>query len=152
MLVRRVVEHWEISLTSGPAQNRSAPVVIVADDEAHIRAVVASKLRTASLMVFEARDGQEAMDLARQHRADLVVSDLQMPYVSGLEMAQQLRMSTECAVTPVLLITARGFIIKPEELAKTNIKRVMSKPFSAREVLAVVQELLGVASAKSKAA
>lgn len=134
----------------GPAPQRNAQVVIVADDEAHIRAVVAAKLRTAGLTVHEARDGQEALDLARRHRADLVVSDLQMPFVSGLEMAQQLRQSPECAGTPALLITAREFIIKPEELARTNIRKVMSKPFSAREVLAVVKDLL--AQSQSKAA
>jgi CheY-like chemotaxis protein len=118
------------------------PVVIVADDEAHIRAVVAAKLRTAGMSVFEARDGQEALDLARQHRADMVVSDLQMPFVSGLEMCQLLKQSPETTHTPALLITAREFIIKPEDLAKTNVRRVMSKPFSAREVLATVQDIL----------
>ncbi len=120
------------------------PLILVADDEHHIRSVVAAKLRGSGFEVIEAADGEEALELARATPPDVVVTDLQMPVMSGLELCLALKALPACADTPALLLTARGYILDDGQIALTNIRRLMSKPFSAREVLAYVQELAGV--------
>lgn len=116
--------------------------ILLADDEAHITCVVGAKLRSAGYTVVTARDGEEAFELARSSAPDLVITDLQMPRMSGLELARALKNNPATSKTPVIMLTARGFIAEPAEIAKTNIARMISKPFGAREVLKNVTELL----------
>jgi CheY-like chemotaxis protein len=116
--------------------------VLLADDEAHITCVVAGKLRGAGYTVITARDGEEALELARRHTPALVITDLQMPRMSGVELARALRASPGLARTPVILLTARGYIAEADDIARTNIIRQMAKPFSAREIVRTVQELI----------
>lgn len=117
----------------------TAQTIVIADDEAPIRLVVGEKLRSAGLIVYEARDGEEALELVRKHRPCCVVTDLQMPYMNGLELAMALKADAATANLPVLLLTARGHVLTDDMLARTAIRRVMSKPFSVRDLLAYVQ-------------
>jgi CheY-like chemotaxis protein len=121
-----------------PAQ----PTLVIADDEAPIRMVVGEKLRSAGFTVLEARDGEEALDLVREHLPCAVITDLQMPYMNGLELCTAMRADPRTAHIPALLLTARGHILSDDMVARTNIRRVMSKPFGVRELLAYVQERL----------
>lgn len=116
--------------------------IVVADDESPIRLVVGEKLRAAGYTVVEARDGEEALDLVKQHRPIAVITDLQMPYLNGLELCTAMRADPATAEIPALLLTARGHVLSNEMLARTNIKRVMSKPFGVRDLLAYVQTSL----------
>lgn len=127
-------------------------LIIVADDEHHIRAVVASKLRSQGYAVREAAHGEEAFELARSETPALIVSDLQMPVMSGLQLCQSLHRDERTAGVPVLLVTARGHLLSENDLANTNVARVMSKPFSARELVNVVQEILSAANGARHAA
>lgn len=116
--------------------------ILVVDDEAHIVHVVALKLRNAGYVVVTASDGEEALELALNELPDLVITDLQMPYLSGLQLCEKLRESKELASVPAMMLTARGYSIAEEDLARTNIRTVLSKPFSPREVLERTKELL----------
>lgn len=117
----------------------TAQTIVIADDEAPIRLVVSEKLRSSGFVVHEARDGEEALDLVRKHRPCCVVTDLQMPYMNGLELAMAMKADATTAQIPVLLLTARGHVLTDDMLARTSIRRVMSKPFSVRDLLAYVQ-------------
>jgi DNA-binding response OmpR family regulator len=121
----------------------TAPTVLLADDEAHITCVVAQKLRSVGFLVVTARDGEEALELATRVRPAMVVTDLQMPRMSGLDLAMKLKESPATSATPVLMLTARGYILDPAAVARTNIKQVMGKPFSARELVKRVVEQIG---------
>lgn len=116
--------------------------IVVADDEAHITHVVCHKLSNAGFTTVVAHDGEEALELCLKHLPSMVITDLQMPYMSGLELSIALKEDERTSETPVLMLTARGYAIEQSELAKTNIKKVMSKPFSPREVLLFVQNEL----------
>lgn len=116
--------------------------VVVADDEAHIRNVVSMKLRNAGFEVLTAMDGEEAMELCAAEGPDLLITDYQMPYMSGLELCQELRSRDETRGIPAIMLTARGFDLEPEEMSAAGIVAVLAKPFSPREVLGKVQELL----------
>ncbi|HEX2970713.1 MAG TPA: response regulator [Tepidisphaeraceae bacterium] len=117
--------------------------IIVADDESHMTFILSFKLRQVGIDVATASDGEEAYALACAQQPDLIVADFQMPRMSGLEMATQLRQNPKTAQIPVLMVTARGHRIDEAELAKTNIRQVLAKPFSARELLNWIEKILG---------
>lgn len=118
------------------------PLILVVDDETHILHVVSLKLRNAGFEVLTAENGEEGFDHAVQRVPDLIITDYQMPFMSGLEMCQRLKEDGRTSNVRALMLTARGFSLPIDQLAKTNIVTVLSKPFSPKEILAKVQELL----------
>ncbi len=116
---------------------------LVVDDESHITHVVSLKLRNAGFEVLTASDGEEAFDLACSHAPHIIITDLQMPYMTGLELCERLRQNKATEAIPAILLTARGHALAASDLARTNIREVLSKPFSPREVLAKAERLLG---------
>lgn len=120
-------------------------LILVVDDEAHITHVVALKLTNAGYRVLTAGDGEEAFEVASSEKPDLVITDLQMPYMSGLELSKKMRRTADLSSTPVLMLTARGYALDQSELGQTNIKAVLSKPFSPRDVLEKARAALGEA-------
>ena len=121
----------------------SRKTILVADDERHITHILSFKLKQVGVSVLAAEDGQEALSLARKHHPDLVITDFQMPVLDGFELCVQLRENAATAEIPVVLLTARGHKIPPRDLRRTNIQCIIAKPFSARELLSNIEELLG---------
>jgi two-component system phosphate regulon response regulator PhoB len=117
--------------------------ILVADDEPHIVGVLALKLRNAGFDVRTAADGEEAWELASKDPPDLVITDLQMPYMTGLDLCARLKRHPATASIPAIMLTARGHALAPADLEPTNIRLVLSKPFSPREVLEHVEKILG---------
>jgi len=123
--------------------------VLVVDDEAHIRHIMAMKLSNAGYEVLTAEDGEEALEVCLAEGPQLVITDYQMPLMTGLEMCRQLRQHDQTRQLPVLMLTARGFDIPPQEMASAGILDVLSKPFSPREVLEKVRTLIGQAGSET---
>lgn len=119
------------------------PKVLVVDDEAHIVHVVSLKLRNAGFTVLTAADGEEAYEVVCNEHPDVVITDFQMPYMTGLELCIAMRDNPQCADIPVLMLTARGHALDEGDLERTSIRAVVSKPFSPRDILARVHEMLG---------
>ncbi|HOF18590.1 MAG TPA: response regulator [Phycisphaerae bacterium] len=117
--------------------------ILVADDEAHILHVVSMKLRNAGYEVVTAVDGEEALELCGSERPDLIITDYQMPIMTGLEALKQIRQCEGMRDIPAIMLTARGFDIEASEMIAAGIASVLAKPFSPREVLEKVTELLG---------
>lgn len=120
----------------------SVAKVLLVDDEPHIPMVVGRKLSTAGFEVATAADGEEGLAAAKEFCPDLIITDLQMPYMSGAELAAALRADPSLRDIPVILLTARGYVLSDEEREATNIKHFLSKPFSVHEILRVVEETL----------
>ena len=129
---------------------RDKPLILVVDDETHILHVVSLKLAKAGFDVITAEDGEEGLEAALSRQPDLVITDYQMPFMSGLELCTQLKQHESTRTTPALMLTARGFALASDVLEQTNILNVISKPFSPREVLARVCELVGSASTQEE--
>ena len=125
-----------------PAPDASRGLILLADDEPHITLVLARKLRSSGFDVVTAEDGEEAFDCARETPPSLVVTDLQMPFMTGIDLARALKTHETTSEIPVIMLTARGYVLNPGELESTNIRYIMSKPFSAREIVEKVSELL----------
>jgi len=120
--------------------------ILVVDDEAHILHVLSLKLRNAGYEVVTAVDGEDGFELASQHVPDLVITDFQMPYMTGLELCKSLKEHPPTQHVPVLILTARGYALDDEDLRIGNIKGMLSKPFSPRAVLQLVKETLAEAA------
>ena len=141
----------------------TAPTILVCDDEAAIRQLVATKLRSAGYVVVEARNGLEGYCCCDHSAAppgtplrtdqplvpSLVITDLQMPAMSGIEMAARLRSFAPTSAVPILMLTARGYVLGAEEVAKTNVKSLMAKPFGGRQLLEQVNTLLNASTSKA---
>lgn len=120
--------------------------ILVADDESHILNVVSLKLRNAGFTVLTARDGQEAYDLAAAEKPDLLITDHHMPQLTGVELCRKLKASAETAQIPAIMLTARGYSMEPGDTETSGIRQVISKPFSPRQLLAAVNDVLGIAA------
>jgi two-component system, OmpR family, alkaline phosphatase synthesis response regulator PhoP len=121
--------------------------ILVADDETHILHVVSLKLRNAGYLVITARDGQEALEMAQQEKPDLVITDYHMPHLSGLELCQRLKQDPATSAIPAIMLTARGYQLDPADTEQSGILRMLSKPFSPRQLLITVNEVLERAAA-----
>ena len=120
----------------------SKPLILIVDDETHILHVVSLKLRNAGYDVVTSEDGEEGLAAALEQGPDLVITDHQMPFMTGVELCQKLKENQATSNTPALMLTARGFSMPEELLGQTNIMEVFSKPFSPKEILETVQRLL----------
>ena len=120
--------------------------VLLVDDESYVTATVSAKLRKLGHETMIANDGLEGFTVAQAFQPDLVVSDLQMPNLDGLGMAQRLAAEGVTTATPVLLLTGRGHLIPAEELAKTRVRQVLSKPFSIRDLVERIEQALAPAA------
>src|SRR5580658_7352388 len=125
----------------------AAKKILVADDESHILNVVSLKLRNAGFEVVTAADGQEALELAQSEMPDLLITDYHMPQLSGLELCHKLQEDPATARIPAIMLTARGYQLEPKDTEKSGIRRMISKPFSPRQLLASVNEVLAEAAA-----
>jgi CheY-like chemotaxis protein len=121
--------------------------ILVADDESHILNVVSLKLRNAAFSVVTACDGQEALELTQQEHPDLLIVDYHMPHLSGVELCQRLKQDPATSRIPAILLTARGYDLDPETAQSAGIVKILSKPFSPRQLLATVNDLLTAAAA-----
>jgi two-component system alkaline phosphatase synthesis response regulator PhoP len=117
--------------------------ILIADDEAHILHVLSLKLQNAGYDIITAVDGEEAYDLCLVERPDLVITDFQMPFMSGLDFLKRLRQHEEMRGIPAMMLTARDFDISPPDRREAGIGVIFAKPFAPREVLSKVRELLG---------
>ncbi len=116
--------------------------ILVADDESHILHVVSLKLRNAGFEVMTATDGEEALELVRSERPDLLITDFHMPHLSGLELCRKMQRRPETRDIPTILLTARGYELEPKDTLSTGICCMLSKPFSPRNLLNTVNQVL----------
>ncbi len=115
---------------------------LIVDDEIHIIQVVAIKLKNNGFEVVTANNGQKALEAALEHKPDVIVTDYQMPVMDGLELIENLRKQEQTAQIPVIMLTARDFAIEPETIEQLKISACLNKPFSPRELLEKVEEVI----------
>ena len=117
--------------------------ILLCDDELHILRAAEFKFKRAGYDVTCATDGQEGWESIQECRPDIVVTDCQMPRLSGLGLAERIRNTPDTADLPVIMLTAKGFELPSEELrSQYGIRHLMAKPFSPRELFARVEAVL----------
>ena len=129
-------------------QPRRGQRVLLAEDNGDMRTYLQKLLQTAGFEVITAIDGEEAFAMAALLRPDLVLSDVMMPKIDGLQLLASLRADAKLRDIPVLLLSARaGEEAKVEGLA-AGANDYLTKPFSARELIARVRANLDMAAVR----
>lgn len=121
---------------------------LIVDDSAVMRKIVERALRQAGLSlanVFEAASGVEALDIVRQQHVDLILSDINMPNMDGLEFLRQLRAQDLAPDVPVVMITTEGSEDHVREAIVAGAQGYIRKPFTAEQVKERVLPLVGAA-------
>jgi DNA-binding response OmpR family regulator len=122
-------------------------VVLIADDDADIRDLVAFKIEQAGFEVVAVADGQAALDQARSRQPALAVLDVSMPGVSGIEVCRALRSDPATAGMLIIMLTARVQERDVEGGFSAGADDYLTKPFSPRELVSRIQALLSRARA-----
>ncbi len=121
-----------------PLAEQGPSSILVIDDEEVMRNALADILKIGNHQVKTAADGMKGLELMRQERFDMVISDLSMPGISGLEVLKQVK--KEKPDMPAILITGWGLEMDPDEMNAAGIDKVIRKPFQLKEVLNLVAE------------
>ena len=117
--------------------------ILLCDDEPHILRAAEIKFQRAGYVVRCAFDGEEGWRLIQEQIPDLVITDCQMPRMSGIELAQRIHNDPATAHLPVIMLTGKGFELSHEELRNAfNVLEILGKPFSPRELLRRVECIL----------
>jgi phosphate regulon transcriptional regulator PhoB len=116
--------------------------VLVVDDEPDIAALVSYNLKKAGFSVKSAEDGEEALANIRENRFDLIVLDLMLPGIHGMELCRILRSNPKTTHVPIIMLTARGEEADKVRGLETGADDYMTKPFSPKELIARVKALL----------
>ena len=118
--------------------------VLVVDDSAAIRKILTRVLRQTGMAIqtiHEAGDGQDALALMAQHRIDLVLSDINMPKMDGLQLLGALKASPQWRNIPVVMITTEGGETKVAEAVRLGAAGYVRKPFTADQIK---EKLVGI--------
>jgi DNA-binding response OmpR family regulator len=118
-------------------------LVLVADDDDDILLLVTTRLRRDGFEVIFARNGEEALTLARERRPDVAVLDLGMPKLDGLEVLEQMRADDTLKGVRVLLLTAKAQESDVRRGYEAGADAYVRKPFSPSDLSARVRELAG---------
>jgi len=116
--------------------------ILIVEDEADIRELLRYSLTQEGFAVEEAADGAEALDRITRRAPDLVLLDLMLPRMSGLELCRRLRANVETAQIPVIVVTAKSAEVDRVLGLEMGADDYVVKPFSPREVVARVKALL----------
>ncbi len=116
--------------------------ILVVDDEPVLVETIAYNLEQAGYEVTTAADGASALEMARRERPDLVILDIMLPEMDGLEVCRLLRRENSTATTPIMMLTAKGEEIDKVVGLEVGADDYVTKPFGRRELLARVKALL----------
>ncbi|MBT3401139.1 MAG: response regulator [Rhodospirillaceae bacterium] len=119
----------------------SKTVLIVEDNELNMK-LFHDLLEAQGYATLQTKDGREALKLAREHRPDLVLMDIQLPEVSGLEVTKWIKEDENLREIPVIAVTAFAMKGDEEKIRQGGCEAYIAKPISVSEFLATVQKFI----------
>ena len=117
--------------------------VLLVDDEPDVVLVIRGRLMTWGYQVVTATNGQEALDAVNQRIPDLILMDLKMPLMDGLEACRRLKTDPRFSKIPIILITSSSQKAATEEISALQADDCVIKPFEPKEFLAKVEKRIG---------
>ena len=117
----------------------NAPNILVVDDEPQIRRVLRSTLSTQGYVITEAKTGEEALESLRKERSDLVLLDMNMPGIGGVETCREIRRSSDA---PIIMLTVRNAERDKVAALDAGADDYVVKPFGIEELLARIRAAL----------
>ncbi len=140
--IRSTIEQKEVSDKSKAADERTGmPRVLIVDDEADIRSIVRDILGS-EYRIIEAENGSEALETIRQEMPDLVISDLNMPVMNGMELLKVLKSSEVTKMIPVIFLAFRTDIGDEITTYENGCEAFIPKPFNPKHLVSVVNRIL----------
>ena len=144
----------EVTADAGEEFNPDAIVfdsakVLVADDIATNRLLVKEFLRSTNLSAMEAANGEDAVNLATLHRPDLILMDLRMPVMNGIEAMKRIRDNSETRSIPVIALTASGLIEDQEKMLKMGFAGYLAKPIRKATLFQELSRFVGHATGET---
>ena len=123
-------------------------LIVVADDSISVRKFVARLLEKHGYRVKLAGDGLEAAELVTQHGCHLVITDLEMPRMTGYELMAQLRQSPSTRRIPVIVVTSRAGAKHRDRAVKEGAAAFLTKPVQEDQLISTVEQFLGMEVAR----
>lgn len=117
--------------------------VIVIDDEPFILMMIEDKLKKAGIKVITLRESINAMSVVKNEKPDLIILDWMMPELSGIDLCKMLKSDPETSSIPIFMLTAKGQEADEQMGLKCGITRYITKPFSPKALLEIIEETIG---------
>jgi two-component system, cell cycle response regulator DivK len=127
-------------MPTGAAQAKT--VLIVEDNELNMK-LFNDLLEAFGYKTVKTRDGRKAVDLAREHKPDLIIMDIQLPEISGLKVTQLLKEDPELAAIPVVAVTAFAMRGDEQRIRAGGCEAYLSKPISVSSFIETVRRFIG---------
>jgi len=116
--------------------------VLVMEDTEDNRQIVRDRLTSADYELLEAADGAAGVAMAKQHRPDLILMDIQLPVLDGYEATRRIKADADLAHIPIIAVTSYALAGDEAKTRAAGCDGYVAKPFSPRQLLAKVRELL----------
>jgi len=126
----------------GPDKNPTLRTILVAEDEKHLQKLLEYKLKNSGFRVLVSGNGEEALKLAKEHHPDLIVLDVMMPIMDGLECLAALKRDENLRSVPVVILTAKNLESQVVRGLELGAEDYITKPFSPSEFVARIKALL----------
>jgi len=117
-------------------------ILIVEDNELNMK-LFHDLLEVDGYTTLQTKDGREALQLAREHRPDLILMDIQLPEVSGLEVTKWIKADDDLKSIPVIAVTAFAMKGDEEKIRSGGCEAYIAKPISVNSFLETIQTVLG---------
>lgn len=118
-------------------------LIMTADDSASIRQMVSFTLKQAGYEVVTAEDGQDALDKLKEAAANMLITDLNMPNMDGIELIRQVRQTPAFKFMPIIMLTTESQAAKKQEAKAAGASGWIVKPFKPDQLVGVVKKVLG---------
>jgi len=122
-------------------RNMNRKILIVEDNPPNMR-LIEMVLRSKGYTLLKATDGDEALEVVFREQPDLIIMDIQLPKLSGLEVTRRLRQTPEFSHTPIIAITAYAMKGDKEKVIESGCDAYMSKPIDTRELPRLIAKML----------
>ncbi len=118
-------------------------IIMTADDSASVRQMVSFTLKQAGYGVVEAVDGRDALEKIKTTDIQMLITDLNMPKIDGIELIREVRALDKCRFIPIIMLTTESQTTKKMEGKAAGATGWIVKPFKPDQLLAVVKKVLG---------
>jgi two-component system chemotaxis response regulator CheY len=120
--------------------------ILIVDDSATVRAIIGKALRLAEVdmgQLFEAGNGQEALQLLSENWIDLVFADINMPVMDGIELVERMRGAELHSKTPIIIVSTEGSAERVQQLKDYGVDAYIRKPFTPETIRNAIEEVIG---------
>lgn len=121
--------------------------ILIVDDSKTVRAIIEKTLQLSGIeigSIFQAGNGKEALEVLRNNWVDLVLTDINMPIMNGVELVNEMNQDDLLKTIPIAIVSTEGSQTRVEELKSKGVKAYLRKPFTPESLKNLVVELLGV--------